>query len=92
MFAGSAGDYWMMGMEVESSFNQPLNNWDVSSVTNMKNMFHRASSFNQPLNDWDVSSVTNMESMFALGDPYNFDYAMHLINMGWNCRHHSINH
>ena len=29
-------------------FNQPLNNWDVSSVTNMIMMFSCAKSFNQP--------------------------------------------
>ncbi|MBR2149102.1 MAG: BspA family leucine-rich repeat surface protein [Campylobacter sp.] len=46
------------------SFNQPLDNWDVSNVTNMNNMFSGATSFNQPLNDWDVSNVTNMSGMF----------------------------
>ena len=36
------------------SFNQPLNNWNVSNVKNMINMFNGASSFNQPLNKWNV--------------------------------------
>jgi surface protein len=40
-----------------TSFNQPLADWDVSSVTNMFSMFRSATSFNQPLADWDVSSV-----------------------------------
>ena len=31
------------------SFNQPLNNWNVSNVKNMAWMFEDASSFNQPL-------------------------------------------
>ena len=31
------------------SFNQPLNNWDVSKVLDMERMFFNASSFNQPL-------------------------------------------
>ena len=43
-----------------SGFNQPLNNWDVSSVTNMQQMFDAATSFNQDLSDWDVSNVTTM--------------------------------
>ena len=30
------------------NFNQPLNNWDVSNVTNMSGMFYCATSFNQP--------------------------------------------
>ena len=29
-----------------SSFNQPLNNWDVSNVTDMRRMFNGARSFN----------------------------------------------
>jgi len=33
-----------------SSFNQPLNNWNVSKVTDMSFMFWHAESFNQPLN------------------------------------------
>ena len=42
------------------SFNQPLNNWNVSKVTDMERMFRGATSFNQPLNNWNVSKVTNM--------------------------------
>ena len=49
------------------SFNQPLNNWNVSNVTNMSYMFFEATSFNQPLNNWLAcsSNVTNMEGMFG---------------------------
>ena len=36
------------------SFNQPLNNWNVSNVRYMNFMFRGARSFNQPLNNWDV--------------------------------------
>ena len=46
------------------SFNQPLNNWNVSNVTTMGFMFYMAESFNQPLNNWNVSNVTNMSNMF----------------------------
>ena len=52
------------------AFNQPLANWDVSSVTDMSNMFHFAVSFNQPLDAWDLSSATDMGSMFR-GSRFN---------------------
>ena len=52
-------------------FNQPLNNWDVSSVTDMSSMFLYSTSFNQPLNNWDVSSVTSMRGMFAEATSFN---------------------
>ena len=32
-----------------SSFNQPLNKWDVSNVDDTRWMFFNATSFNQPL-------------------------------------------
>ena len=46
------------------SFNQPLNNWNVSKVTDMEEMFWIATSFNQPLDNWNVSNVTDMVGMF----------------------------
>ena len=46
------------------SFNQPLNNWNVSKVTDMMLMFTRARSFNRPLNNWNVSKVETMFAMF----------------------------
>ncbi|MFP9112687.1 BspA family leucine-rich repeat surface protein [Flavobacterium sp. RHBU_3] len=53
------------------TINQPLNNWDVSTVTNMEGLF-RSSGFNQPLNNWDVSSVTNMAHMFHSAESFNY--------------------
>ena len=54
-----------------SSFNQPIDSWDVSSVFNMNNMFISATSFNQPLSSWDLSSVTNMGAMFRSAASFN---------------------
>ena len=53
-----------------TSFNQPLNSWDVSQVTNMVGMFRGCTAFNQPLNDWNVSKVKNMGQNH--GDNYRY--------------------
>ncbi len=67
-------------------FNQPLNHWDVSNVTDMSFMFYQASAFNQPLNSWDVSNVTNMNSMFSdasvFNQPLNSWNTKNVITMG----------
>ncbi|HEX7016540.1 MAG TPA: BspA family leucine-rich repeat surface protein, partial [Cyclobacteriaceae bacterium] len=55
-----------------TSFNQPINHWDVSTITNMEGMF-RGTSFNQPLDNWDVSSVTSMFNMFFGNVAFNQD-------------------
>ena len=46
---------------------------DLSSVTDMSNMFSGASAFNQDIDDWDVSNVTNMTSMFQAAIAFNQD-------------------
>ena len=46
------------------SFNQPLNDWNTSNVTDISEMFADAESFNQPLDNWDTSNVTDMCDMF----------------------------
>ena len=45
------------------AFNSYINNWNVSSVTNINTCFN-ATSFNQPLDNWNVGSVRFMENMF----------------------------
>ena len=54
-----------------SQFNQDINNWDVSNVTNMAEMFLFAGSFNQNLDNWDVANVVNMGSMFQQAGSFN---------------------
>ena len=55
-----------------TAFNSDINDWDVSSITDMSNMFENTL-LNQPLNLWDVSSVTNMSSMFSSVENFNQD-------------------
>ena len=57
-----------------NAFNQDLSSWDVSSVTNMRQMFWYATVYNNggaSLNSWDVSSVTDMTYMFNGADAFN---------------------
>ena len=58
-----------------SSFNQSLNDWDVSNVTifgsNNAGMFDGCTSFNQPLNNWDVSNGVQFTQMFRRATSFN---------------------
>ena len=46
-----------------TSFNQPLNNWNTSNVTDMSYMFTLANNFNQDIGDWNLSSVTHKRDL-----------------------------
>ncbi|MCL6296742.1 BspA family leucine-rich repeat surface protein, partial [Jejuia spongiicola] len=46
-----------------------INNWDVSTITNMEQVF-QSTLFNSPINNWKVSAVTSMSNMFR-NTPYN---------------------
>ena len=54
-----------------TSFNEDISEWDVSSVTNMNNVFDGVLLFNRPLNNWDVSKVESMNSMFLNASVFN---------------------
>ena len=46
-------------------FNQSLDNFDTSKVTNMDRMFKNADAFNQDLSGWDVSNISSAPSYFG---------------------------
>ncbi len=50
-----------------------MGSWDVSSVTNMSEMFSGAVSFNEDIGSWNVSSVTDMNNMFSEASVFNQD-------------------
>ena len=60
-------------------WNEDISTWDVSDVTNMKEMFYGAAYFNKDITYWDVSNVTNMQGMFSFfntnrASGYDFQY------------------
>jgi surface protein len=61
----------LSGLFYGSNFNRPIGQWDVSRVTNMCDMFSRASLFNQPIGGWNVSQVTDMSRMFLGAFQFN---------------------
>ena len=56
-----------------NTFNQCINNWNVSKVENMKRMFSGCSKFNQSLDKWDTSKVNDMGGMFLACKEFNQD-------------------
>ncbi|MCL9822572.1 BspA family leucine-rich repeat surface protein, partial [Helicobacter colisuis] len=48
-----------------------IEDWDVSHVTNMRNMFRGAVNFNSDISSWDVSNVRDMSYMFYDANSFN---------------------
>ena len=68
----------MFGMFSGSVFNQTINSWDTSNVTNMGFMFANARAFNSPIGAWNTGAVTNMTFMFS--DAWAFNQSIN----SWN--------
>jgi len=49
----------------------PIDTWDTSQVTDMKELFAEREEFNENINTWDVSNVTNMVEMFCGATLFN---------------------
>ncbi len=50
-----------------------FNNWDVSTIENMRWLFYKAYKFNQDLSNWNVSNVTDMWVAFGECLKFNQD-------------------
>ena len=56
------------------SFNQPIGNWNVSSVTRMTRMFNGANTFNQDISNWCVKNISSEPSDFSSLSPLQESY------------------
>ena len=54
-----------------TTFNQNIDFWDTSNVTDMSGMFYFNNAFNQPIGNWDVSNVKITSRMFAERRSFN---------------------
>ena len=68
-----------------SFLSNTIENWDVSSVTNMSRMFDDIRFFNLDLGGWDVSEVTDMSYMFYGADQFNQDLSAWQVSNVYNC-------
>ena len=53
------------------SFDQRVDTWDTSAVTDMDGMFQHNKRFNQRVDTWDTSAVTSMLAMFNHASSFN---------------------
>ena len=67
------GDKIHDGNKIFRNFNGDISRWDVSNVTDMKNMFDGCKNFNCDLSWWNVSNVTDMSFMFYECKNFNSD-------------------
>jgi surface protein len=64
---------------------QDIGSWDVSSVTNMSDMFRSADAFNQNIGSWNVSNVTNFTGFMTGKTAANYSAAnLDSIYNGWS--------
>lgn len=47
---------WLTNKDQAIEKHGHISDWDVSNVTNMNNMFHKANAFNQDISRWNVSN------------------------------------
>ncbi len=66
---------------MRQAFNDPIGDWDVSTVTDMLGLFANTP-FNQDLSTWNVSNVQNFYAMFYNNTAFNQDISSWNVGSG----------
>ena len=74
----TAVDAWVADEAAATATYGDINNWDVSAVTDMSDLFKDKTTFNSDISGWDVGGVTTMNSMFISASAFNQNIS------GWN--------
>ena len=61
----NAVNLWIDDNQSALEYYGPINEWDVSAITDMSQLFKDKITFNDNISSWDVSNVTNMQQMFS---------------------------
>ena len=67
----TAVNLWVSDKATALSTYGEINTWNVSLITDMKELFLSKSTFNDNISNWDVSNVTNMHKMFKSASSFN---------------------
>ena len=79
----TAVDLWISDNAAAVITYGQINQWNVSAITDMSELFKGKNTFNDDISNWDVSNVTNMTSMFDGATSFNTtNYDLLLI--GWS--------
>lgn len=69
------------------TYGFPMNNWDVSHLTDLSYVFSNRSTFNEDIRSWNVANVTNMRGIFWDAKSFNQDISSwdvsQVTNMGF---------
>lgn len=57
-----------------------IQDWDVSDVIDMSELFYNNQDFNDDISKWDVSNVTNMRGMFQFAASFNQDISQWIVS------------